>query len=184
MTYNFGPAAPNEVTVFGASMPGLTHSSPIPDKIVTLWMEDMRKHGIQRVCCLLPIEQLDNYESNLLNQYAGFFGAANVCYAPIPDFHLSDPQTLQNVILPFLDASDQSGSPTVIHCAGGVGRTGHILAAWLVYARSFTPLNALAAVSSTAATRNPYEAIHIGNETIGQLKSLLEAVQKISPTSS
>ena len=184
MTYNYGPAAPNEVIVFGASMPGLTHPSPIPDEIVTLWLEDMREQGIHRVCCLLPTKQLDNYQSNLLNQYADFFGAVNVCYAPIPDFNLSDPQTLQNVILPFLEASDLSSSPTVVHCAGGVGRTGHVLAAWLVYARSYTPLNALAAVTSTAATRNPYEAIHVGNASIEQLKSLLESVQELSTDSS
>ena len=88
MTYNFGPAAPNEKIAFGASMAGLSHPSPIPDAIVTMWIQAMRKHGIQRVCCLLPTEQLDNYQSNLLNLYADFFGAPNVCYAPIPDFHL------------------------------------------------------------------------------------------------
>ncbi len=184
MTNNFGPAAPNENIAFGASMPGLFHPSPIPDEIVTIWMQDMRKHGIQRVCCLLPSEQLANYQSNLLNQFADFFGAANVCYAPIPDFHLSDPRTLLKVILPFLESSDRNGSPTVVHCAGGVGRTGHILAAWLVYGRKYTPLNALTSVTSTAATRNPYEAIHFGNATLEQLKTLLDAAAKISLDSS
>ena len=184
MTNNFGPAAPNEKIAFGASMAGLIHTSPIPDEIVTVWLRDMRKHGIQRVCCLLPTAQLDNYQSNLLNQYADFFGPANVCYAPIPDFHLSDPQTLQKIILPFLEFSDQSGRPTVVHCAGGVGRTGHILAAWLVYGRKYTPLDALTAVTSTSATRNPYEAIHFGNATLEQLRTLLDAAAKLSSNSS
>lgn len=184
MTYNFGPAAPNEKIAFGASMAGLINPSPIPDEIVTMWLQAMRKHGIQRVCCLLPTTQLSNYQSNLLNQYADFFDASNVCYAPIPDFHLSDPHTLLEIILPFLEFSDQSGKPTVVHCAGGIGRTGHILAAWLVYGRKYTPINALAAVTSTAATRNPYEAIHFGNATLEQLKTLLDAAAKLSLDSS
>lgn len=184
MAYNFGPAAPDEKIAYGAAMAGLIHTSPIPDEIVTKWMRAMNKHGIQRVCCLLPSPQLSNYQSNLLNQYGDFFGASNVCYAPIPDFHLSDAHTLLEIILPFLVFSDQSGMPTVVHCAGGVGRTGHILAAWLVYGRKYTPLNALTAVTSTAATRNPYEAIHFGNATLEQLKTLLDAAAKLSLDSS
>jgi protein-tyrosine phosphatase len=183
MAYNFGPAAPKEEIIFGASMPGLMHSYPVPDEIVTEWMEGMQKHGIQRVCCLLPSKQLENFASNLLNQYADFFGVKNVCWAPIPDFHLSDPQTLENIILPFLQSSDLNSSPTVVHCAGGVGRTGHILAAWLVYGRSYTPLNALTSVTGTSATRNPYEAIHFGNATIEQLKILLDRAAKLASDS-
>jgi hypothetical protein len=44
-----------------------------------------------------------------------------------------------------------------VHCSGGVGRTGHILAAWLVAGRGFTHQEAIATVQKTG--RNPYEAI-------------------------
>ncbi|MEW6495955.1 MAG: protein phosphatase, partial [Cyanobacteriota bacterium] len=44
----------------------------------------------------------------------------------------------------------------VVHCSGGIGRTGHVLAAWLASARGFSNNAAIAAVRKTG--RNPYEA--------------------------
>lgn len=44
----------------------------------------------------------------------------------------------------------------VVHCSGGVGRTGVVLACWLVAERGFSNREALSAVIQNH--RNPYEA--------------------------
>lgn len=59
-----------------------------------------------------------------------------------------------------------------MHCSGGLGRTGHILAAWLAHGRGFSPAAALAAV--TGMHRAPYEAVEAGYATQGELLELLE----------
>jgi hypothetical protein len=51
-----------------------------------------------------------------------------------------------------------SGSgETSNHCSGGVGRTGQVLAAWLVAGRGLSSKSAIAAVKQ--AGKNPYEAV-------------------------
>ncbi|MEH2143235.1 MAG: dual specificity protein phosphatase family protein [Nostoc sp.] len=79
-----------------------------------------------------------------------------VCWAPIADFHLSDLKTLTQKILPFLIEADKQNEKVVVHCSGGIGRTGHVLAAWLVSVRGLSNQAAIAAVKRTG--RNPYEA--------------------------
>jgi protein-tyrosine phosphatase len=88
----------------------------------------MTNHGIRRVCCLLPDEQLAYYRPDLLGEYRAVFGAANVCSAAVTDYHLCDSDLLETMILPFLVESDQSRLPAVVHCSSGSGRTGHVLA--------------------------------------------------------
>ncbi|WP_236738912.1 protein-tyrosine phosphatase family protein [Chroogloeocystis siderophila] len=41
-------------------------------------------------------------------------------------------------ILPFVRTANKQDEKVVVHCAGGVGRTGHVLAAWLVSGRGFS----------------------------------------------
>ena len=79
-----------------------------------------------------------------------------MCWAPIEDFHLSDLETLTTKILPFLAEADKQAEKVVVHCSGGIGRTGHVLAAWLVSGRGLSNIAAIAAVMRTG--RNPYEA--------------------------
>lgn len=45
----------------------------------------------------------------------------------------------------------------MVHCYGGIGRTGHVLAAWLVAQRGFSNKTAIETVRETG--RNPYEAV-------------------------
>ncbi|BBD68237.1 dual specificity protein phosphatase [Nostoc commune NIES-4072] len=76
--------------------------------------------------------------------------------APIVDFHLCDLETLTQKILPFLIEADKENEKVVVHCSGGIGRTGHVLAAWLVSVRGLSNQAAINAVKKTG--RNPYEA--------------------------
>lgn len=116
----------------------------------------MQARGMQRVCCLLEEAQLGRY-SGLLETYQAAFGRDRVCWAPIEDFSFAAPEMLIHQILPFLAAADQSHQPVVVHCSGGIGRTGHVLAAWLVAGRGFSGRDAIAAVRRSG--RNPREAV-------------------------
>ncbi len=147
--YKFGAAWEKEPIVFGAARPGYLNNQ------VHDWVEFMKCQGIQRVCCLLPDNQLARY-SNLLRTYQQEFGNHQVCWAPIEDFHLADLETLTTKILPFLAQANKQAEKAVVHCSGGIGRTGHVLAAWLVGGRGLSNKAAIAAVMRTG--RNPYEA--------------------------
>jgi protein-tyrosine phosphatase len=148
--YKFAAASKNEQIIFGSARPG--HS----EKQVHAWIQFMQKQGIQRVCCLLPEAQLTQY-LDLLSVYRQTFGVERLCWAPIEDFHLADAEVLIDQILPFLATANQQNEKVVVHCSGGVGRTGHVLAAWLVAGRGFSKKLAISALRQTG--RNPYEAI-------------------------
>ena len=167
--FGFGAARPEEVIVYGAQRPGY------PSKNVDLaqvrdWISFMQKSGIRRVCCLLPTKQIAYYRVDLLDEYREAFGESNVCQAEIEDYHLCDHATLERSILPFLVESDRAGTPVVVHCSGGCGRTGHVLAAWLVRHRGLSVEEALAIVSTQ---RNPREAVQRGYATEKELRCLL-----------
>jgi protein-tyrosine phosphatase len=116
----------------------------------------MQCQNIQRVCCLLPESQLARY-SDLLDTYRQTFGLNRICWAPIKDFYFATPEALTCRILPFLAVGNQNQEKVVVHCSGGIGRTGHVLAAWLVAGRGLSNQEAIAAIKQTG--RNPYEAI-------------------------
>ena len=67
-----------------------------------------------------------------------------------------------------------------MHCAGGRGRTGHVLAAWLVFGRGFSIDEAVAAVKEMG--RNPFEAVEAGNATVAQLHGLLQTCVELRQT--
>ena len=148
--YKFAAASKQEPLVFGAARPGYT------DKQVIEWIEFMQSQGIQRVCCLLAKAQLSRY-SDLLSTYRQAFGSDRVCWSPINDFNLVIFEALMQQILPFLVIADQQNEKVVAHCSGGIGRTGHVLAAWLVAGRGLSSKLAIAAVRQTG--RNPHEAV-------------------------
>ncbi len=148
--YKFSAASENESIVFGSARPGYS------DRQVNEWIKFMQHQNIKCVCCLLSETQLNRY-SNLLETYRQSFGIEKVCWALIKDFHLVNPTTLTHQVLPFLAAAHRRSEKVVVHCSGGVGRTGHILVAWLVAGRGFSSPAAIAAVQKSG--RNPYEAM-------------------------
>jgi protein-tyrosine phosphatase len=146
--YKFAAAWDQDAIIFGSARPRQSNSE------VERWIEFMRSQGIQRICCLLPLSQLAGYPSNLIHVYRQRFN--QVCWAPIEDFQLANRETLVQQILPFLTEADLRKEKTVVHCAGGVGRTGQVLAAWLVHRWGLSNRAAIAAVKRTG--RNPHEA--------------------------
>ena len=77
--------------------------------------------------------------------------------------------------MPFLRTADSGGERAVIHCWGGNGRTGHVLAAWLVAARGLSAMEAIEAVEATG--RLPQEAVLAGNATLDELIKLLASCE-------
>ena len=178
--YRFGPASSHEKIVFGAQRPNYHKISNIMLVDVSDWVCYVKQKGIKRICCLLNEEQLRYYQFDLMDYYRKCFGAENVCHAPIDDFYLASQELLKSTILPFLTLSDLQRLPTLVHCSGGIGRTGHVLAAWLVYGRNYEPLEAIEEVKMQG--RNPLEAVQCGNASCNQILSLLESVKSTSPT--
>lgn len=167
----FGPASQTERIVFGARKPGHSINE------VNEWVALMKEQGIKRICCLLTEAQLNCYDGiDLLNLYSKKFEKENVCWAPIEDYHLCDEVKLIKTIIPFLMESDIQEKPVVVHCSGGSGRTGHILAAWLVFGRAFSISEALSSVKKIY--RKPCEAVDWGNAKEEELYGLLKACQK------
>jgi protein-tyrosine phosphatase len=152
--YNFDRAAPEEPTVFGAARAGYPSLHPTDDAVAD-WLAFLDRRGIERVCCLLDDDQLDTYD-DLLGTYADHFGPDRVCHAPIPDYERVDPAVLVETILPFLTTADRREEPVVVHCSAGLGRTGHVLALWLVCGRGYALDDAIATV--TRRGRRPLEA--------------------------
>jgi protein-tyrosine phosphatase len=166
-SYNFAAASPTESLVFGAAGPGTD---------LDAWIAFMQAQGIQRVCCLLP-----EIES-LRDRYQVTFGPENLCWAAVEDFHVVEKLLLEQTVLPFLAESVQREHKVVVHCGGGIGRTGQVLAAWLVAGRDLWRVEAVNQVKQMG--RDPYEAVMaaplIGRNpcnVANEITELLESVQ-------
>lgn len=168
--HRFAPAAPEEEYVYGACCPGW-HSTTEYGDAVDEWVDFMRERGIDRVCCLLSGDQLDSTDADA-RRYSGSFGAENVRHVPIADHRLADASTLETEILPFLDDAVENDERVVVHCLAGIGRTGHVLAAWLVHGRGYDPVDAIETVEQMG--RSPAEAVDSGNARRGELYELLD----------
>jgi protein-tyrosine phosphatase len=156
--YRLAAASLTEPTVFGAARPGyrdLGKAEALRDRKVGYWIEFMKEQNIDRVCCLLTPKQISQY-SNLLDTYKQRFAREQVCWTPIKDFHFVERATLIDKILPFLMTTEKENKRVVVHCSGGIGRTGQILAAWLVARRELSITEAISVVR--ASGRNPDEA--------------------------
>jgi protein-tyrosine phosphatase len=84
---------------------------------------------------------------------------------------------LREDILPFLAEARESEEKVVVHCLAGIGRTGQILAAWLVYNRDYGPDRAIETVREMG--RDPADAVAAGNADESELYDLLSSVARL-----
>ena len=149
--YKFAPANRQESIVYGAARPKYTQ------KAVKKWIYFMQEQEIKRICCLLNREHIDRYQTDLLKIYQVNFGRENILWKPLQDFQIPQSTILINSILPFLISAQKQQEKVVVHCSGGIGRTGIVLATWLVSYRGLSNQDAISAVKQNK--RNPHEAI-------------------------
>ena len=103
--------------------------------------------------------------------YAEIFGSDNALHAPIPDAKLASPALLDREILPFLDSAAEADERVVVHGLAGLGRTGQVLAAWLVAHHEYRPHEAVDTVREMG--RDPAVAIEGGDATRHELLDML-----------
>ena len=175
--YGFGPAAKGEKLVFGSQRPG-NPGKFIQKQVVDDWVVFMKGQGIQRIVCLLPEEELKYYplEGGLLGLYAETFGPDNVLWAPTPDMQLLSCEALPHILY-FLNNAAERGEKAVVHCSAGQGRTGLVLAAWLVFHGRVSERKAIRTVEEQ--NRNPREAVLYGNATEAELMKVLAVAREL-----
>lgn len=114
----------------------------IPDSAVNEWVEHMKVKGVTRAMSLLSPEELTFYASPLPEQYNKAFNDSIIIDMKAAGAH--------EKAMAFLEAADEAGEKVVLHCSGGQGRTGLILAAWLVKKHGMSPEQAVSEMMAYA----------------------------------
>lgn len=170
--HRFSAAAPEERYVYGSCSPGW-HSAGSHEEALTQWISFMEDVEVERVCCLLPGQKSDLEAANL-GRYREAFGTDSVLHAPMPSNRLPDETVLREEILPFLAECVRTEERVVVHGLSGVGRTGQVLTAWLVWYREYDPETAVETVQKQG--RDPMELVDIGAITEEDVTAFFDAV--------
>ncbi|MCX5996200.1 MAG: dual specificity protein phosphatase family protein [Chloroflexi bacterium] len=180
--FGFGPPAKDEKLVFGAQRPGYPGKF-VQKQVADDWITFIKAQGVSRLVCLLPDEELKYYPTlsdGLLGLYAGAFGKDNVLWAPTPDRQLLTGEAVRHILYFLYDAT-LKGEKSVVHCSAGLGRTGLVLAAWLVYHHNLTERKAIRTVEEQ--NRSPREAVLYGNATEAELMKVLAVARELDKPS-
>jgi protein-tyrosine phosphatase len=104
------------------------------------------------------------------------FDADNVLWAPTPDRRLCSGEAIKHICY-FLRAGMQNGQKAVVHCSAGQGRTGQVLAAWLIYHYSISERKAIKMVEEL--NRSPREPVFYSTATVADLFNILAVAREL-----
>jgi atypical dual specificity phosphatase len=122
------------------------------------WIEEGKVAGMRRPGSLNPLAEdlaklrmagvgaIVSLTEIALNEHHTDQADMMVCRVPIPDFHAPSLTDL-NQIVRFIQQSLEDNRPVAVHCTAGLGRTGTVLACWLV-SQGTSPGNAVFTISS------------------------------------
>ena len=103
-------------------------------------LETLRHEGVNAVLCCVPAEELASYGvENLLTKYAG--AGLDVYHLPVMDQRVCSKQEMA-AATDWIRGELESGRHIMLHCVGGLGRSGMVAACWL-RACGLTPQEAI-----------------------------------------
>lgn len=176
--FGFGPPSRDEKLVYGAQRPGYPGKF-VQRQVADDWVIFMKAQGVRRFVCLLSEEELKCYPTlsgGLLGLYAEAFGVDNVLWAPTADRQLPTGEAVRHILY-FLHDATLKGEKSVVHCSAGLGRTGLVLAAWLVYHHNLTERKAIKTVEEQ--NRSPREAVLYGSTKENELMKVLAVAREL-----
>jgi protein-tyrosine phosphatase/nicotinamidase-related amidase len=113
-------------------------------------IETIKEENIQNVICLLSENEFEEYGvSKLKEEYKK--AGLNVCYKQILDQTVPT-ETMMNETLKWLDKELLENKKTLIHCVGGIGRTGTVVACYL---KKYSGLTTTEAIEVVRKSRSP-----------------------------
>lgn len=116
--------------------------------------EDLRviqDESIRRILCLITEDEFETYGvSDLKAKYAS--AGLDVRYMPIRDQSVPAAEPLAQA-LDWIDKSVAAGERVLVHCVGGLGRSGLLAAAYLIRKKSMSAGEAIEAVRSARGPR-------------------------------
>ncbi|MCD6457952.1 MAG: hypothetical protein DRJ39_03005 [Thermoprotei archaeon] len=120
-------------------------TAPIPRSIqnIRVWKDK----GVKAVVILVEDHELailggkNRYFKLLENEGLEFF------HSPIRDFYIPTIEQCMS-IMNWIDKKIIENKPVLIHCYGGLGRTGTIAACYLIYRYGFDPMSAIEKIRS------------------------------------
>ena len=125
-------------------IPSVLAKSSIPAyPDLLLW----RHEGIEAVVNLLESWYADNV---LEEKEVGF----HVLHSPTPDFDAPTLDRLQDIVQ-WIDAQIAAGRKVLVHCYAGIGRTGVVLTAYLLYKGYSLPAALAEVLNRGAAPQSP-----------------------------
>ena len=110
----------------------------------------LRADGVDALVCLVPPEELDSYGVPQLSEAyraAGF----ELLHEPLLDQKGASVGTLREISA-WIDARVAAGKTVVVHCVGGLGRSGMVAASWLC-TRGLSAEDAIALVRAARGPR-------------------------------